>query len=234
MYPFNYDKQFEKYLSQFGRVFSGFQVPERYDHEINPDIGLRRVKVVYGGMSRIVATILNKRDSFSNKTLPFIAFNLSGIEQDQENRKNNHHVDHVVYKDANGIHRAYERLMGPAYTMNIEVSIYASSADEMFSIMEQIMLIFNPRVTIQVDNAIQNSDYITEIELESINNEINYPMGTDQRIVQQTMNFRVPVRLRYPQDNNASFIEEIRARILQESAEGLDEFVISEEIITGE
>lgn len=232
MYPYRYGRQFEKYLSQFGRVMAGFQVATS-DPSCAPTY-TRNVKVVYGGMSRIVASILNKRDSFTNNTLPFIAFNLTGIDKDIENTKTQHHVDHVTYTDVNGYHRAYERLMGPAFLLSIEVSLYASSAEELFSILEQMLLIFNPRIAIQVDTDYQNSDYITEIELESIQNEINYPMGTDQRVLQQTLMFRVPVRLAYPMDMDASYIEEIQARVLLDTGEGLDDFIVSEEIITGD
>lgn len=231
LYPYRYGKQFEKYLSQFGRVFSGFQVQDGVTRGDSYDPYTRRVKVVYGSMSRVVASILNKRESFTNGTLPLIAFNLTGIEPDNENKKNSRHVDHVSFRNTVGEIQAYERLMGPAFVMNIELAIYASSTTEMFSLVEQILLIFNPRIAIQTDNSVYNPNYITEIELESINNEINYPMGQEARVVQQTMNFRVPIRLSYPTDTNASFIEDIRARIFASSEEGLD-VLLDEETIT--
>lgn len=234
LYPYRYSKQFERYLSQFGRVLSGFQVQDGVLRGTETEPYTRRVKVVYGSMSRIVASVLNKRSAFTNNTLPMIAFNLASIERDIENKKTHHHEDHIVYKDGNDQRRAYRRLMGPAFTLSIDVSIYASSTDELFSILEQMLLIFNPRVAIQVDNDVRNSDYITEIELESIQNEINYPLGTESRIVQQSMTFRVPVRLAYPSDLDASYVEVIKARILQSSEDGISEFVISEEEITGE
>ncbi len=228
LYPYRYGKQFEKYLAQFGRVFSGFQVQDGVVRDGTYDPYTRRVKLVYGSMSRIVATLLNKRESFSNGTLPLMAFNLTGIERDNENKKNSRHVDHISFRNTRGDIQAYERLIGPAFVMNIELSIYASSTTELFSLVEQILLIFNPRITIQTDTSVFNSDYITEIELESIDNEINYPMGQEARVVQQSMNFRVPVRLSYPTNTDASYIEEIRARIFASSEEGLDTMIDSE------
>lgn len=230
LYPYRYGKQFERYLSQFGRVFSGFQVQDGVARGSSYDPYTRRVKLVYGSMSRIVATILNKRESFTNGTLPMMAFNLTGIERDIENKKNSRHVDHVSFRNTVGDIQAYERLMGPAFIMNIEVAIYASSTTELFSLIEQILLIFNPRVTIQTDTSVFNPDYLTEIELESIDNEINYPLGQEARVVQQSMNFRVPVRLSYPTNTDASFIEDIRARIFAESENGFD-VLLDEETI---
>lgn len=231
LYPYRYNRQFEKYLSQFKRVLSGFQV--RDGVERNGEVATRRVKVVYGSMSRVVASVLNKREGFTNQTLPIIGMHLSGIEKDTQNKKNFHHVDHVAYQNADGDRKSYARLMGPAFNLNVSVDIYASSHEEIFSILEQILLIFNPRVAIQVDNSVFNSDYLTEIILESISNDVNYPTGTDSQIVSQNLTFRLPVRLAYPIDLDAPTIQEITARIISESEEGLGE-VLYEEVITGE
>lgn len=231
LYPYNYNKQFERYLSQFKRVMSGFQVRDgvERDGSVHP----RRVKVVYGSMSRVVSKVFNRKE-FTNAALPIMGMHLTGIEKDQENTKNYHHVDHVAYEQAGGEKKAFKRLIGPAFSLSVSVDIYASSHEEMFSILEQILLIFNPRVAIQTDNSVLNSDYLTEIILDSINNDVNYPTGTDAQIVMQSLTFRLPVRLAYPVDMDASLIEEITARIVADSGDGLEEDIIHEEIITGE
>lgn len=231
MYPFRYNKQIERYLSQFKRVMSGFQV--RDGVERNGTDNPRQVKVVYGSMSRVVAAVFNRKE-FTNNSLPLIGMHLTGIEKDIENKRNHHHVDHVAYRNADGDPKAYRRLIGPALNLSVQVDIYASSHEEMFSILEQILLIFNPRVTIQIDNSVFNSDYITEIHLESISNDVNYPTGTDRQVVMQSLTFRLPVRLSYPSDLDASVIQQITARIIADSNDGLGEEIISEEIITGE
>lgn len=227
LYPYRYNKQFSRYLSQFMRVLSGFQVEDgvERDGSVHP----RRVKVVYGSVDRVVGSVLNKRDSFTNQTIPLIGFHLTGIAKDTSNKKNHHHVDHVAYENAQGEHKAYRRLMGPAFKLSVDVDIYASSHDEMFSILEQMLLIFNPRVAIQSDNDVMNSDYLTEIILESISPNVNYPTGTEKQIVQQTLSFTLPIRLSYPVDMDASVVQTIIQRITDESGEQiLDEVRITE------
>lgn len=232
LYPYNYNKQFERYLSQFKRVMSGFQVRDGVERD--GEIHSRRVKVVYGSMSRVVSKVFNRKE-FTNAALPIMGMHLTGIEKDQENTRNYHHVDHVSYERVDGEKKAFRRLIGPAFTLSVNVDIYASSHEEMFSILEQILLIFNPRVTIQTDNSIYNSDYLTEIILDSISNDVNYPTGTDAQVVMQSLTFRLPIRLAYPVDMDASIIEQITARIVAESGDGLGEGeVIYEEVITGE
>lgn len=227
LYPYRYNRQFERYLSQFKRVLSGFQVRDGVERD--GKVHTRRVKVVYGSMSRIVASVLNKREGFTNQTLPIIGMHLSGIEKDTQNKKNFHHIDAVPYTDAQGDKKSYQRLMGPAFNLNVSVDIYASSHEEIFSILEQILLIFNPRVTIQVDNSVFNSDYLTEISLESISNDVTHPLGTETQVVSQNLSFRLPVRLAYPMDLDAGVIKEIIARIVMETDEGLEE--LAEEVI---
>jgi len=228
MYPYRYNGQIENYLSQFMRVMSGFQVENGEDKDGN--MTTREVKVAYGSVSRIVGSILNKRDSFTNQTLPLIGFYLSGIEKDNANKRSQHHIDHVTFENSEGNKQGYRRIIGPAFNLNIEVNIYASSNEEMFAVLEQMLLIFNPRVTIQTDNNIFNADYITDIILESINPDINYPTGTESQVIQQSLQFRLPIRLSYPMDTDGPIIEEITSRILDNTGE----FTISQRIFNGE
>lgn len=232
LYPYNYNKQFERYLSQFKRVMSGFQVRDGVERD--GSVNARRVKVVYGSMSRVVSKVFNRKE-FTNAALPIMGMHLTGIEKDQENTKNYHHTDYVSYRNVAGENTAYQRLIGPAFNLSVSVDIYASSHEEMFSILEQILLIFNPRVTIQTDNSVFNSDYLSEIILESISNDVNYPTGTDAQVVMQSLTFRLPVRLAYPFDMDASVIEQITARIVAETGDDLGEGeVVYEEILTGD
>lgn len=218
IYPYTFDNQFEKYIGQFMRVFSGFQTKDGVTRD--GDDHLKRVPIVYGNMSRVVASVLNNRESFSSSVIPMMAANLASIEADDERKKPSAHHDSIAITK-NDTKVALERLNGPPFNMNMELSIYASSTTEMFSIMEQILLIFNPRVSIQVDNKIANSDYITEISLTGIQPEIQYPMGQNKDIIMMTLTFKVPVRLRYPYATDGNVINEIMLNIFDDSAEGI-------------
>lgn len=232
-YPYRYAAQIERYIGQFMRVFSGFQTQDGVERDGTRN--LKRVPVVYGNMSRIVASVLQKRNVFQSNRIPMMAVNMTGIELDNERKAPHHHMDAITARNSVGDVKAIHRMVGPAFNLQMELSIYASSNTELFSILEQILLIFNPRITIQTDNEIMNSDYITEITLESIQNEIQYPMGTNQDVIMQSLNFRVPVRLRYPYDPNGPYINEIIAKIFHESKDGtVLDTPIDELIITGD
>jgi ribosomal protein L5 len=195
LYPYRSNKQFETYISQFMRVFSGFQY--------NLGEGnLKRVPVVYGNMSRVVASILNKKDSFTNNQVPMMAVNMTSLEMNPEGKRSPRHIESIanIANQDPTTRMAVTRIIGPSFKMLMEVSIYAESNEEMFDIMEQILLVFNPRVTINVGKNATQGAYITEISLTGINSEVQYPMGMDKRVVMNTLTFDVPVRLNYPTD----------------------------------
>jgi len=231
LYPYRYDAQIEKYIQQFMRALSGFQVQDGVDRDNDGSFHTERVPVVYGNMSRIVASILNKRETFPNTKLPMIAANMTGFEQRPEGKKSHFHVDSLSNAQLNlpdgtsSVHR----IIGPPYNLTMEVNIYASSTSELFAIVEQILLVFNPRLTIRLSTDGYDPNYITEIILNSIQPEIQYPMGTESRTVMMGMDFTVPVRLSYPKGLSDGIINEIHSRILND-----DGSVVYEENINDE
>lgn len=205
-YPYKYDSQFESYINQIMRVFSGFQVK----HGTGT---YRRVPVRYGNMSRVVAHVLNNGDSLTNHALPTMSVHMRSLEPDTERKRTHHHIDAVSYTDENGVRRSSERIVGPAFTMGVDVDVYAANTTQLFEILEQVLLVFNPRVTFQTDTDAFNSDYISELSLTGLSDEVQYPLGSEKRTVMYTMSFDCPVRLRYPMDFDASLVETIKARI---------------------
>ena len=223
LYPYRESKQISEYILQFIRVFAGFQVQDGVER--NGQYDTRRVPVVYGNMSRVVAEKLNKKDYLTNKKIPMMSANLIGIAPDPSNKKSPHYKEERVVPQ-NVVDRptkVIERLSGPPFILTMELAIYASSMTELMTLTEQILLIFNPRVRIQTSSDIYDADYITEISLESIQPEIQYPMGMDKRVCVQVLTFSIPIRLRYPKGFNDKIIENITANIMD--GEGQDIFI---------
>lgn len=210
VYNFRKGDQIERYIGQFMRVFSGFQVQDGVSRSGGEPL-TKRVPVVYGNMSRIVASILNKRDFMSNNSIPMIAVNMVSLDPDPNNKRSPHHKDERNVKSSSG--SVINQLSGPAFMMSLETSVYASSTTELFEIIEQILLIFNPRIAIQTSSDLYDSNYITDIALTGIQPEIQYPIGTEQPVVTMTLRFEVPVRLKYPRGFSDNIIEQIIANV---------------------
>ena len=212
LYPYREGRQFERYISQFARIFKGFQ----YD---SGDGVIKRIPVVYGNMSRIMAGILSKNDVHQNNRLPIMAVNMSAVNLDATARRPKHHIDTVsnIAQPDPSLRKASERLIAPGFIMDMELSIYASSTTELFNILEQILLIFNPRITIKVGTNVASGNYLTEVSLESITPELQYPMGSERNIIQLSLNFSMPIRLTYPHDLQDSIIQQINTNIIDEN-----------------
>lgn len=231
VYPVVYDRQFEKYIGQFMRAISGLQV--EHGVERNGTKGTKRVGVVWGAMDRVVASIISKNsDHGVNQRLPLIGVSMSGITPNVAARQSPYWKEPIT-KRRLGLSdppTAVERIVGQAFIMNIEASVYASSTSELFMIVEQLLSIFNPRLVIQTDTDAANSDYITSIDLESIQPEITYPLGASSQECMMTFGFSVPVRLRYPLNRDKEVIETIIANVMMDG----DDKPFSTEIINGD
>ena len=231
-YPVLYDRQFEKYIGQFMRAISGLQVENGVER--NGSKGTRRVDVVWGGMDRVVASIVAKRnDHLVNSRLPIIGVSLSGLVPSPENRVSPYWNEPMPKRRIQASPEkpsALHRMVGNVFIMNLEASIYASSTSELFMILEQLLGIFNPRLVIQSDTDAANSDYISSVTLESIQPEITFPLGQAAQECMMTLGFAVPVRLRYPMERDKEVIERIIANVMKEG----DDRPIFTETIDGE
>lgn len=191
------ERQIERYLSQIMKAFSHFYVHDGVKR--NNDVYYERVPVVYGTPSRVVAAMIGSREEFKNVKVPMMAVNMTSIEVDEENQLNRYHENELSYvRISNDERENVRRIVGKNLRLGIDLHIYASSIQELMQIFENVVLTFNPEVTIQKSSDVFDQDYITSIRLENINNEITQPLGEDSRTVEMTLNFTVPVVISYP------------------------------------
>ncbi len=218
LYPYRKSKQIEKYIGQFMRVFAGFQVPQS---GVSDDV-LIRVPVVYGTMDRVVAALLNNNsEPFTNRKVPIMAVNMTRITPDPTRKLPSTHVDEVVIDD-----KFYNRLVGVPFLLELELGIYADSQTQLLELVEQILLIFHPRIALQIDSNIMSNEFISEITLESVQPDIQYPLGQNKQVVLLNMSFSMPVTLRYPTEERADFIRQIRTRIFEKSEDTIDDISV--------
>lgn len=230
-YPVLYDRQFEKYIGQFMRALGGFQVEDGVER--NGSKNTRKVGVVYGAMDRVVASYLSSRnDHLVNSRLPVIGVNMSAITPTTDDRMSPYWNEPIAYTNDQDKQVSLHRTLGQGFSLSLEATLYASSTSELFMLLEQLLLVFNPRLVIQSGTDIANSDYITSVSLESIQPELIYPLGQGTQECAITLGFTIPVRLRYPLDRNKTVVERIIANVMEGDKE--DNQKIFEEIIDGE
>jgi len=231
-YNFFYNGQIESYLKQFLRIFSGLQVEYKVDRDGDGFRDRKACHVYYGDMDRITANVLHKNGTFVPNGMPLMAGNLTSVELNQEAKHSKFHKENVVRVNGQGQKVLTQKAMGVPYRANMDLSIYTTNNTQMFQLLEQILMLFNPRITFQTSDNIIDWNYLTEVELISISPEQNFPVGQDERMIIQTLNFSFEFWLDYPAIETSGIINEIFTNIKDNTTitEGvdLDTFLVDE------
>ena len=160
-----YDNQIRRFLIQFARVFSDWQVTKGKDPAGN-DI-LVRIPIQYGDASRMAATQMANNSPSSLPSAPLISYYISGLEYDQKRTQDPTYVDTLSvrqrtvnsetqqYEKTQGQAFTVERIMPVPYTLRITVDLWTTNYQQKLELIEQLGVLFNPSLEIQsTDNFI--------------------------------------------------------------------------------
>lgn len=206
---FFYDNQIRRYLTQFIRLVSGFQV--EFGQGANGQRTLQQVPVIYGDQSRQAAQILKQNSENLLSSVPAIAVYISALDYDRDRMQDPSFVSKVnvrrrEYDPATGDYLqgpgdAYtvERMMPVPYKLTLKMDIWTSNTEQKLQLWEQISTFFNPSLEIQnTDNYIDWGS-LTVVELKStIWDSRTVPAGSDESISIATLQFEVPIWLSSP------------------------------------
>ena len=213
--PYYYKGQINSFLSQFMRIFNGIQVEYGVDRDNDGKNDRKVVNVVYGDMDRLIANVINKNNNRTAQSLPIISGYMTGLDLAPEIRKTRYHEDKTTLtKTSDSSHVSLQRLMSVPYRITTDLYILASNAQQGIQILEQIMLLFNPYLTIQKSDDMTDWSHLTRVDLQGITQETNFPAGTESRMVQYTLNFGFDVFLNYPDRVVEGVIKKAIANVL--------------------
>lgn len=235
---FFYDGQVRRFLTQFIRAISGFQV------ELSGRNGrstLQRVPVIYGDSSRAVANIINNNSPSTTPAVPCMAVYISDFKYDRERVQDPTYVGKMnvreryfdplsgQYTTQQADTISVERLMPVPYKLSIKVDIWTSNTEQKLMLWEQISSLFNPALEIQgTDNYIDWTS-LTAIFLTDTNwSSRSVPIGTDNPIDIATLTFELPIWLSPPaRIKRMGVIQKIVASIYDSTGQ-LDQDVFDE------
>jgi len=210
-----YDEQIRNYLIQAMAIFAELKV--MIGASESREARTISVPVHYGDKDRVVAAI--KADNTQNKPIrvPCTALHLSGLDMAPELRKGIGTTRRQPFLRSGGIFpddiRVVHKFMPMPYKANLELSIFASSTDQHFQILEQLLSIFNPTIQLQSSDEVFDWTKITTMELTGVNFESAYPVGADRRIITSTINFVMPIYIGIPADVKDKFVASVMIRI---------------------
>jgi hypothetical protein len=209
MQQFFYDEQIRRFLLQFTRIFSNFQV--MYGAQGSENETLVRVPVRYGDWSRQAQVVATENSSSFMPSAPLITFYITGMEYQQSRMQEPYHVNKVqvrqrtydpsteTYETTQGNAFTIERLMPVPYRMTLTTDIWTSNTNQKFQIFEQIATLFNPALEIQSTDNYLDWTSLSVVELENVQwTNKTIPVGTDDRIDVMSMRFGLPIWISSP------------------------------------
>ena len=206
---FAYDGQIRRFVMQFVRMVSNFQV--EFGKDAAGDRTLQTVPVYYGDMSRQAAMILRGNSENTLNTVPAMACYISGLAYDQSRLQNPYHEGVVrirerVYNDAeqeyersqDGIYTV-ERMMPAPYKLTMKLDIWTSNTEQKHQLIEQMMPLFNPGLEIQSTDNYVDWTSLSVVLLTDLNySSRSVPAGGEENIDVASLTFEMPIWLSLP------------------------------------
>ena len=208
MQQFFYDAQIRRFLLQFTRIVSNFQVEYGRDGE---QAALLRVPVRYGDATRNAQTILQENSAGSMNSTPLMTFYVSALTYDRPRMQEPYHVNTVSvrqrtydsatesYETTQGNAFTIERLMPVPYRLGITLDIWTSNTNQKFQLLEQMLTLFNPSLEIQSTDNYLDWTSLSVVELDDcVWTSRTIPQGTDNPIDIATLKFGLPIWISSP------------------------------------
>lgn len=206
---FFYDKQIRRFLTQFIRIMSNFQVQLGNDEEGGSVY--QRVPVFYGDASRQASQILRSNSENTIKAVPAMAVHINQLMYDRERVQEPNFISKMnirtraydettgEYTDQQGGTYTVERLMPVPYKLTLKVDMWTSNTEQKLMLLEQIMIMFNPAMEIQsTDNYIDwtSLSYVLLTDISWSNRSV--PMNTEETIDIASLTFELPIWVSAP------------------------------------
>jgi hypothetical protein len=204
MAKFFYDNQIRRFLIQFARVFSNWQVTKGKDPAGN-DI-LIRVPIQYGDASRMAAAVQANNSASSLPSAPLITYYITGLEYDQKRTQDPYFIDKTsvrqrtynpetqTYTTTQGQAFTVERVMPVPYTLKITVDFWTTNYNQKLELIEQLGVLFNPSMELQsTDNFIDWTSLSVVYQDGLTFSSRTIPQGTGNPIDVLSWKFYMPI-----------------------------------------
>lgn len=209
MTQYFYDKQIRRYIQQFIRLFSGFNVQMGSD-DMNMPI-FQQVPVRYGDINRMAAHITRENSENVVNSVPFISCYVTSLDMLPERRTYQDHVDKVqvfekkydqttgTYTNERGNSYTVERHAPVPYMLQMNCDIWTSNTDQKLQLLEQILVLFNPTLDIRTTDNPLDWTALSHVEMtNSVWSSRSVGSSIDDIIDVSTLSFNVPIHINPP------------------------------------
>ena len=233
MAQFFYDAQIRRFLLQFARMFSNFEVEGGLDDTGIPVI--IRVPVRYGDASRQAQVILQENSRNNIPCAPQMTFYVDSLKYDRPRMQEPYHVDRrsVRQREWDESSQSYETTQGNAFNierpmpvpfaLGLKLDIWTTNTNMKLQLLEQILTLFNPSLEIQSTDNYLDWTSLSVVELSDVNWSSRSVPNNDNSIDIATLTFNIPIWISPPaRVKKEGVIHKIIASIYDESGAYVD------------
>ena len=242
---FFYDAQIRRFILQFIRALSNFQV--EFGRDSTGAVTLQQVPVKYGDASRQASQIQrNASENTIAGNVPMISCYVSAMGYDRDRVQEPNFVDkmHIrqraydadtgTYTQEQGNAFTVERLMPVPYKLTIKADIWTSNLTQKLQLLEQLLTLFNPSLELQsTDNYIDWTS-LSAIEVTDINfSSRTIPVGTEEPLDIATLTFELPIWISSPAKIKKLGVIERIVNSIYDAGGDIDTAVFNQDLLLG-
>jgi len=234
MQQFYYDEQIRRFLLQFTRIFSNFQV--EYGKANTSSASLIRVPVRYGDWTRLASTVQQENSASSLPATPLMTFYITDLEYDRPRMQEPSFVGRMqvrqryfeqgtgTYETTQGNAFTIERLMPVPYNLRLSLEIWTSNTNQKMQLFEQIATLFNPSLEVQSTDNFLDWTSLSVVYLDGVTwTSRTLPQGTENPIDVMTMKFSLPIWISSPAKvKKLGVVERIIASVFDEQGDAVE------------
>jgi len=233
MAQFFYDQQIRRFLLQFARMFSNFEVEGGLDDAGYPT--LVRVPIRYGDASRQAQVILQENSANNIPCAPTMSFYIDSLKYDRPRIQEPYFVDRKqvkqrewdegsqTYETTQGNAFNLERQMPVPYILGMKLDVWTSSTNMKLQLLEQILTLFNPSLEIQSTDNYLDWTSLSVVDLDDVNWSSRQVPNNDDSIDIATLKFSLPIWISPPaRITKEGVIHKVIASIYDEAGSYVD------------
>jgi hypothetical protein len=208
---FFYDQQIRRFLLQFARIFSNFQVEYGRNEEGQNDT-LVRVPVRYGDSSRQAQTIIQQNSANELPSTPLMTFYITDLKYNRSMIQEPSFVSTIQVRQRtyDDVTDTYETTQGNAFTIDrampvpfeltLNLDLWTSNTNQKMQLLEQILVLFNPSLEIQSTDNYLDWTSLSTLYLDDItwSSRSVGGGGTENPIDIATLRFKLPMWISSP------------------------------------
>lgn len=209
MAAYFYDSQIKRFLIQFARIFSNWEVTAGSDPNGNPII--KRVPIMYGDASRQASTIIANNSASNMPSAPLITYYVTGVEYDQRRTQDPYFVEKLnvrqrayneeteEFETVQGNAYTVQRLMPVPYTLRVQVDFWTTNYNQKLELLEQLGVLFNPSMELQSTDNFIDWTSLSVVYQDGLNfSSRSIPVGTGNPIDVLSWKFYMPIWISSP------------------------------------